>query len=79
MSYMQIFKLPNMSFNAIGENKILAKISEFTALHFSPIFILLTNSIQVENIYFNQNEKQCQASWTGSSLCVWVCIFLKKR
>ena len=30
MSYLPIFKLLNMSFNAICENKMLAKISGFT-------------------------------------------------
>ena len=32
MPKLHIFNIPNMSFNAIRENKILVKISEFTIL-----------------------------------------------
>ena len=32
MSYLRIFKLANVSFNAICENEIPAKISEFTVV-----------------------------------------------
>ena len=35
MSYLQIFKLPNIFFNAIPENLILVKISEFTVILYS--------------------------------------------
>ena len=32
MPFLSIFSVPNMSFNAIRKNKILAKISRFTVV-----------------------------------------------
>ena len=41
MQNSRIYNVANMSFNVIRENKILAKISEFTVA--SPISYLITN------------------------------------
>ena len=49
MPKSRIFTIANMSFNAIRENKILAKISEFTVLEHS----FLEKQVNQNHLYFN--------------------------
>ena len=68
MSYLQIFKLAIMSFNAIRKNKILAKFSKFTVYGVRSL-LLVNKSKGADQPAHLQSDQRL-------FICLWKVLYL---
>ena len=67
MPLLQIFSMANTYFNTIRENKIFAKISEFTVIHVLEFLV-------VDQLYFFTTLTGCRKISKHNRLQIHVCI-----